>query len=84
MDNPLKAIEVTGRVDDQGRLHLDYPIAVPGPSQVRVLGLFPEEADPADREWFQAAATTPAFDFLNDPMEDIYVPTDGKPFRDEG
>ncbi len=83
MDTPLKAIEATGTVDSQGQLHLDQPIAVVGPSRVRINLLFPEATEPSEREWLQAAATNPAFDFLNDPAEDIYIPSDGKPFRDE-
>lgn len=35
-----------------------------------------------EREWLQAAATNPAFDFLKDPEEDIYTLADGKPFND--
>lgn len=31
----------------------------------------------------QTETHNPAFDFLNDPEEDIYSPTDGEPFRDE-
>jgi hypothetical protein len=30
----------------------------------------------------RAAAKNPAFDFLKDPEEDIYSPTDGRPFGD--
>jgi len=33
--------------------------------------------------WLKAAATNPAFDFLNDPEEDIYTLADGKPLQDE-
>jgi hypothetical protein len=40
----------------------------------------PEEID--DREWLQAAANNPEFDFLKDPEEDIYTLADGKPFND--
>lgn len=38
-----------------------------------------EEID--DQEWLHAVANNPAFDFLNDPEEDIYTITDGKPFH---
>lgn len=31
--------------------------------------------------WLQAAAANPAFEFLKNPAEDIYKPTDGKPFQ---
>jgi hypothetical protein len=51
-----------------------------------VIILFPEESDTGinDKEWLLAATTNPAFDFLNDPAEDIYTMADGKPFRDQG
>ena len=40
----------------------------------------PEPQDIDEVEWLRAAATNPVFDFLNDPTEDVYSPTDGKPF----
>ena len=46
--------------------------------------LLPEESDLNETEWLQAAATNPAFDFLKDPEEDIYTPSDGRPFHDNG
>ena len=80
----FKAIELEGAVDEQHRLHLDasLPEATPGP--VRVLVLIPELGEPTDSEWARAAATNPVFEFLHDPAEDIYSPTDGKPFHDQG
>lgn len=45
--------------------------------------LSPDQTDIDEREWFQAAATNPAFDFLKDPEEDVYTLTDGKPFHDQ-
>jgi len=36
-----------------------------------------------ESDWLQAIASNPAFDFLKDPEEDIYSPTDGKPFNQE-
>lgn len=84
MEVAMKAIEVTGTVDEQRQLHLDEPLPIVGPSRVRVILLFPEEADIDEREWLRAAATNPAFDFLKDPAEDIYTLADGKPFYDEG
>lgn len=35
-----------------------------------------------EKLWHNAAATSPAFDFLNDPEEDIYSLEDGEPFND--
>jgi Uma2 family endonuclease/Flp pilus assembly protein TadD len=52
-----------------------------------------EEGEIDDREWLRAAATNPAFEFLNSPEEDIYTLDDsetvatqgasGKPFNPE-
>jgi hypothetical protein len=84
MDIKMKAIEVTGTVDEQGQLHLDEPLTILGPRRIRAILLFPEEADIDEREWLQAAVSNPAFHFLKDPAEDIYTLTDGKPFHDEG
>ena len=82
----MKAIEMTGRVDEQRRLRLDTPLPPIEPGRVRVIILFPEESDAGgnDKEWLLAATTNPAFDFLNDPAEDIYTMADGKPFSDQG
>ena len=80
----IKAIEVMGTVDEQGQLHLEGPVPFSARSRVRVIILFPEDADIEEGEWLRAAASNPSFDFLNDPKEDIYTLADGKPFRDEG
>ncbi len=32
--------------------------------------------------WMQSIVSNPAFDFLNDPAEDIYSVTDGEPIDD--
>ncbi len=80
----MKAIEVEGTVDEEGQLHLDEPLTTLGPGRVRVILLSPDEDDLQEREWFRAASRNSAFDFLKDAEEDIYTPTDGKPFRDEG
>lgn len=49
----MKAVEVTGTLDEKGHLSLDYPIENFSPSRVRVIVLFPEvteevEIDPDD------------------------------------
>jgi hypothetical protein len=63
---------------------LDEPLPVAGPARVRVIILLPEEAEIDEREWLQAASANKAFDFLKEPVEDIYTIADGKPFHDEG
>ena len=84
METLMKAIEMTGTVDEQGQLHLDEPLPMTSPARVRVILLFAEEADIEEREWLRAASTNPAFDFLKDSVEDIYTTTDGEQFHDEG
>jgi len=51
--NQMKAIEVTGTLDEKGQLSLDQPIENFPPSRVRVIVLFPEvteepQTDPDD------------------------------------
>jgi hypothetical protein len=84
MDAILKAITVTGTIDEQRQLHLDAPLPIAGPSRVHVIILIPEEADIDEREWLRLAPTNPAFDFLGAPEEDIYTLADGKPFHERG
>ncbi len=43
---------------------------------------FSENVEQDDGEWLKAAARNPAFDFLREPIEDIYTLADGKPFHD--
>lgn len=93
MSADLRAIEISGTVDEQHRLHLDEDVPISGPSRVRVIILVPDtahderRAEPGDMEetaWLRAAASNPAFDFLDDPQEDIYTLSDGRPFHDAG
>ncbi len=83
MENTLTAIETTGTVDEQSQLRLDDPLPIPGPQRVRVIVLYPLLDEGDEKEWLNAAAKNPAFDFLKDPAEDIYSPDDGKPFHDQ-
>jgi hypothetical protein len=83
MDITMRAIELTGSIDEQGQLHLDKPLANMGQGRVRVLLLF-DEGDLHEQDWLKAAASNPAFEFLQDSAEDVYTIADGKPFRDEG
>ncbi|MDP7265275.1 MAG: hypothetical protein QGH39_06915 [Candidatus Thermoplasmatota archaeon] len=81
----MKAIEATGTVDDERLLHLDMPVPFPVSMKVRVILLYPEEDEEWDEEqWIKAGVANPVFEFLKDPAEDIYKPTDGEPFHDEG
>ena len=75
----LTAIETTGTIEPSGRIVIDETFSVNTPTLVRVIVLFPESEDLNEREWLQAAAKNEVFDFLNDPDEDIYSLSDGKP-----
>ncbi|MEW5857743.1 MAG: hypothetical protein AB1861_10240 [Cyanobacteriota bacterium] len=50
----MKAIEVTGTVDAQGKLFLDEPLGVNSPSRVRVIVLF-SETDESDKDILKPA-----------------------------
>jgi hypothetical protein len=80
----MKAIETTGTVDSERRIVLDEPVAVEGPTRVRLIILLPEDADIGEEEWLKAAARNPAFDFLREPGEDIYTLADGRSFHHTG
>jgi len=84
MNKTIKAIEASGAVDSHGDLHLDEPISEMQDSRVRVIVMQAGSADIPEHEWLAAMANNPAFAFLDDPAEDIYSPSDGEPFDDEG
>jgi len=71
----MKAIEVTGRIDEQGKLALDHHLSLRN-KDVRVIIL--SEEDEEEEQWLQNIGKNPAFDFLKD-EEDIYTLEDGKP-----
>ena len=77
----LTAIETTGTIEQSGRIVIDETFLVNAPTLVRVIVLFPESEDLNESEWLQAASKNEAFDFLNDPDEDIYSLSDGKPLN---
>jgi hypothetical protein len=85
MRTPITTIETTGTVaKNRQSLQLDDVLPVSSPKRVRVIVLYEADNQKWDEaEWLQAAANNPAFDFLNDPAEDIYSLSDGKPFYDE-
>jgi hypothetical protein len=81
MEGVLRAIEVEGEIDELRQLHLDNQLPVAGPSRVRVIILIPEPSEISESEWLGCASKSPAFAFLNEPEEDIYTLSDGKPFQ---
>jgi hypothetical protein len=83
MDAKMRAIELTGTIDEQHQLVLDSAVPIAGPKRVRVIVLYPLDDEIDEDEWLYAATHNPAFDFLKDPAEDIYSLQDGKPFNDQ-
>ncbi|NOX60806.1 MAG: hypothetical protein GXP42_02490 [Chloroflexi bacterium] len=80
----MKAVELTGIVDENQKLQIDGKVPIRGPKHVRVILLYPmEDDDIGEQEWLYAAARNPAFDFLREPSEDIYTVDEGRPFHDE-
>ena len=74
-----RAVETTGTIDKEHRLVLDEPLPIAGPSKVKVIILVPDDTEPDEKTWLEAARSNPAFEFLTDPTEDIYTAADGKP-----
>lgn len=46
----MRAVEVTGTIDEKGQLSLDESIEVETPSRVRVIVLFTEPTDELDND----------------------------------
>jgi hypothetical protein len=78
----MKAIEINSKTDKAGHLKIDYKLDK-SESNVRVLILLDEDSSELEEEklWLNSISKNPAFDFLNDPMEDIYFLKDGEPFN---
>ncbi len=72
----MKAIELTGDIDDHHRLHADVPKELPA-GQVRLIVLLPEE-DESGSVWAQGIAHEWAAE-LKDSRQDIYTLDDGRP-----
>jgi len=77
----MKAIEITGSINEQGKVELDQPLTTQKSTRFRGILLFPELDDA--QEWSLAALKTSAIDLLSDPEEDIYTLEDGKPINHE-
>jgi len=79
----MKAIEINSKTDKYGNLKIDYPLNKKD-SQVRVIILLDDEyVNPEDEKlWLKAISNNSAFDFLNDPAEDIYSLKNGEPLND--
>lgn len=84
MKTPITTLEMTGTVSENRlQLLLDSALPIYGPKRVRVIVLYEADDEWDEAEWLRAAASNPAFYFLNDPTEDIYSLSDGEPFYDQ-
>ncbi len=79
----MKAIEINSKTDEYGNLKIEYPLNKKD-SKVRVLILMDDDYLNSDDEkfWLQSISKDPAFDFLNDPDENIYSLKNGESFDD--
>ncbi len=81
MVKQMKAIEITGIVNEQGKVELDQPLTTAKSTRFRGILLFSELKEA--QEWSLQDLKTSAIDFLDDPEEDIYTLEDGKPMNHE-
>ncbi|MDG6025275.1 MAG: hypothetical protein E3K40_00920 [Candidatus Brocadia sp.] len=82
MNKVEKAIEMTATINAKRQLVLDESLPIVGPQKVRVIILLQEEIEIDEKEWLKLASINDAFGFLKEPDEDVYAPSDGKPFHD--
>ncbi|MBM3435108.1 MAG: hypothetical protein FJY07_02695 [Bacteroidetes bacterium] len=78
----MRAIEIKSKTDKSGHLNISYKLDK-SESNVRVLILLDDDISEQDEEnlWLQSISKNPSFDFLSDPVEDIYSLKDGEPFN---
>ena len=76
----MQALEVIGNIDKDGFLKLEKPLLLKN-RKVKIIILVPDDDMLDDSLWLRALAKNPALDFLNEPEEDIYTSSDGKPFQ---
>jgi peroxiredoxin len=77
----MKALEIKGRIDEAGNLHLEHPLELRN-KEVKVIILIAEEEDFDDDAWLKTASGNEVFHFLQD-EEEIYSLSDGVPFTNE-
>nr|NQU89633.1 hypothetical protein [Bacteroidota bacterium] len=78
----MKAIELKSKTDHVGHLKIDFKLDKKS-SNVRIIILYDESNENKDEKlWMKSISSNPAFDFLNDPSEDVYSITDGEPLND--
>lgn len=79
----MRAIELISKTDKKGHLNISYQLNK-SDKNVRIIILLEEDKTDAEKEsiWLKAIEGNQAFDFLNDPAEDIYTIKDGEPIND--
>lgn len=80
----MKAIEIKTQTDNSGKLKIDVPLHLRN-KKVRIL-IFSNDDDnffTDEKMWLQANRTNPAFNFLNEPAENIYTLNEGKPIEND-
>ena len=85
----MRAIEVTGSVNEDGFIALDQPIVITKPRRFRGILLLPdtditEEWSPMAMVYDRPEVIDASLrEYLDDPEEDIYTLEDGEPIEDE-
>ncbi|NBC08750.1 MAG: hypothetical protein GVY26_16290 [Bacteroidetes bacterium] len=79
----MKAIEIAGQIDDDGKLHTEVVLRQAQNKRVKVIILIPEEEEISDAAWLSSLSDNPSFDFLLSEEEDIYTLEDGQAWPDE-
>jgi len=76
----MKAIELRTRTKKDGSIRISNSGLKEGVA-VRILFLSEEEENFDEKRYLESITRNQAFDFLNDPAEDIYSKKDGKSFQ---
>ncbi|PZX48430.1 hypothetical protein [Algoriphagus chordae] len=76
----MKAVELRTRTEADGSIKLEHT-GLSGGVLVRILILSEEEEGEEEKRYLKTISRNPAFDFLNEPEEDIYNTKDGNPFK---
>ncbi len=75
----MRAIEVTGSVNENGFIALDEPIVITKPRRFRGILLLPDTD--ITEEWSPTGIDASLREYLDDPEEDIYTLEDGEPIE---
>jgi hypothetical protein len=76
----MKAIEIRTKTEMDGSIRISHS-GLKGGVVVRILILSEEDENLEEKNYLETISSNPAFDFLNDPAENIYSTKDGRPFQ---